>query len=127
MQIKITDERVEQVVPVALENIKAEIVEAKEQTFETLDEKGEVKLTTLNVIQPGKTTTLKDLTAEISDMEIALSDAEAQVLNLTAELQKKRDNRTQFEAKVMEAHASLQVALEAKPKEDLTPTEEILP
>ena len=51
MNIKITDERIEQVIPVALENINAEIVEAKEQTFETLDEKGEVVLTTLNVIQ----------------------------------------------------------------------------
>ena len=114
MNIKITDERIEQVIPVALENIKAEIVEAKEQTFETLDEKGEVVLTTLNVIQSGKITTLKDIDAEISDIEMTLSNAQAQVESLTIELQKKKDTRTQFEAKVTEAHADLQTALNLK-------------
>jgi hypothetical protein len=125
MQIKITDERIDQIIPVALENIKAEIIEAKEQTFEILDEKGEVILTTLNVIQPGKITTLKDIDAEISDMEMALSNAQTQVESMTIELQKKKDLRTKFETTIRPVFDNLQVELTKKSV--ATPVEEIMP
>jgi hypothetical protein len=118
MKIVINDERVLNVIPVALENIKAEIVETKEQTFETLDEKDEVVLTTLNVIQPSKITTLKDLDAEISNTEICLSQTQSQVESLTAELQKKRDLRAELGIAVQLAYDQLQVELN-KQKDEL--------
>lgn len=119
MKISINDERIEQVIPVALENIKAEIVEAKPQTFQTLDENGEVKEMTINVVQPGQTITLKDLSAEIGDLEIQLSQTQQRVDDLTAEIQKKRDLQIELTNIIQPAFDDLQVAISKKSTEEI--------
>lgn len=125
MKIQIADERVEQEIPVALENIKAEVLEAKPQTFQTLDENGEVVEQTLNIVQPSKIITLKDLEAEISDMEIALINAQTNVESLTAELQAKRDMRDELTNIVQPAFDDLQVAIANKAEINPSPIEKL--
>lgn len=118
-KIQIADERIDQAIPVAFENIKAEIVEAKPQTFQTLDENGEVKEMTINVVQPGQTITLKDLSAEIGDLEIQLSQTQQRVDYLTAEIQKKRDLQIELTNIIQPAFDDLQVAISKKPTEEI--------
>ena len=114
MKITINDERIGQVIPVALENIKVDIVEAKPQTFQTMDDKGDVVETTLNIVQPAQITTIKETDADISNLESQLSQAQVQVGELTAELQKKRDLRGEMETVVTVAFNDLQIAIQNK-------------
>jgi citrate lyase gamma subunit len=103
MNIKINDERIDQVIPVALENIKVEITEAVPQTFTTINEKGDEEEVILNIKQAPVQTTLKDLDAKISNLEINVATTNNQLLQLNAELQEKRDLKVEIEAVVKPA------------------------
>ena len=126
-KIEVKDERIDQQIAVSKENIKVEIVEAKPQTFTTIDINGVEEEVILNIKQAPVQTTLKDVDADISNLEIQLSQAEAQVVSLTAELAKKRTLKTDLEVVIQPAYDKLQVDLENKPVEKLPTEEPIIP
>jgi chromosome segregation ATPase len=125
-KIEIADERVSDTNPIAVakENIKVAITESKPQTLQVWQNE-KVEEVFLEVMQEPIQTTLKDVDADISNLEIQLSQAEAQVANLTAELAKKRTLKTDLEAIINPVYDKLQVDIANKPTE--TPVEEVLP
>lgn len=100
MQIQITDDRIEQNLAVAPENIQVSLSEASPQTFQTINEKGDVEVVTLNVMHPVATTTLKDEDAAIDNIKIELSQAQERVDSLTAELAKRVEIRASIQDKI---------------------------
>ena len=103
-KITINDERISATpaVAVAKENIKVAITESAPQTFQVWENEKVVEKV-LEVLQPPTIQTLKDTDAEISNLEINLSQAEAQVESLTAKLQKVRDLKVELEKVVQVA------------------------
>ena len=119
--ITIKDERITQVVPVALEEIKAEITETENMTtpLEISGVKIEGTFTTTKSLG---ITTLKDTDAEVSNLTIYLAEAQQRVVDLTTEVQNKNNTRTELEPIVQKAFDDLQIAIAAKPVEP-TPIE----
>ena len=101
-KIEISDERIDQQIAVSKENIKVAITESAPQTFQVWENEKVVEKV-LEVLQPPTIQTLKDTDAEISNLEINLSQAEAQVESLTAKLQKVRDLKVELEKVVQVA------------------------
>jgi len=133
MNIKITDERIEQIIPVSRENIKCEVVETEEQAFKTLDDKGLEKEVVLNVVKPTQTTTLKDLIAQIGEVESDLAYSQSNVDIFTAELAKLNALKVEMEALVQSAFDANVIAVAEKPVETpveplptKTPVEEVI-
>ena len=111
--ITIKDERITQVVPVTLEEIKAEITETENMTtpLEISGVKIEGTFTTTKSLG---ITTLKDTDAEVSNLTIQLVQAQQRVVDLTAELQDKNNTKTELEPIVQKAFDDLQVAIAEK-------------
>lgn len=114
MKIVINDERITQILPVSLEDIKCDITESKPQTFLVLEVDKEVEKT-LEIVQPAYQTTLKDIDADISNLEIQLSQANDSMAKLTLELTKKQNMKIELGAVVQVAFDDLQVAISKKP------------
>ena len=100
--IKITDERIVQKLPVALENLKAEIIETENMTT-PLEINGVTIKGNYTTTKSLGITTLKDLDNEISNLTIQLAQTQELVVKLTANLQKKNADRIEVEAVVKPA------------------------
>ena len=124
MNIKITDERVSETNPVAvaMENIKAEITSSAPQTFTTINEKGDEEEVVLNIKQAPVQTTLKDLEAEISNLESRVAETNNSLLQLNAELEEKRNLRVELEKVVQPVYDANMVAVQTKAEQ--TPSKE---
>ena len=118
-KIEIQDERIDQAISVSKENIKVTITETKSETFQTWDAvKSEGKEVVLEILQPPTQTTLKDVDADISNLESQLAQAQAQVLSLTAELAKHAALKVELEAVVQPAFDANVIAVEIKAEEE---------
>ena len=69
---KINDDKINEI-----DNLSVEITAAEPRTFDTLDEKGDLQKVTLNIIKPATVTTLGDLKKDLSNKEITIAQAQA--------------------------------------------------
>ena len=129
-KITINDERISATpaIAVAKENIKVAITESAPQTFQVWEDE-KVKEVVLEVLQTPTQTTLKDVDAEISNLECDITKTQNQLDDLNIFLQNKRDLKVELEKVVNPVFQANQIAVEAKvdekPVEEL-PVEEII-
>jgi len=124
-KITINDERISATpaIAVAKENIKVSVAETKIETFDTWDGLNDVEQVALNIIQPAQIWTIKDVDADISNLECDITKTQNQLDDLNIFLQNKKDLRVELEKVVTPAFAANQIAVaekvEEKPVEEL--------
>ena len=122
-QISVQDERIDQQISVAKENIKVAITQSAPQTFQVWENE-QVKDVVLQVMQPPMQTTLKDCDNDISNLESNVASTNNQLLQLNAELEEKKKIRDELEKVVAPVFELNQTAVaekqtEEKPKEPI--------
>ena len=124
-KITINDERISATpaIAVAKENIKVAITESAPQTFQVWEDE-KVKEVVLEVLQTPTQTTLKDVDAEISNLECDITKTQNQLDDLNIFLQNKKDLRVELEKVVTPAFAANQIAVAEKVDE--IPVEKII-
>jgi len=125
-KITINDERISATpaIAVAKENIKVSVAETKIETFDTWDEINGVEQVALNIIQPAQIWTIKDVDADISNLECDITKTQNQLDDLNIFLQNKRDLKVELEKVVNPVFAANQIAVAEKVDE--IPAEEII-
>ena len=108
--IQITDNRIEQNIPVSAENVTVSIAQPPiATTFQNQKEDGTIEDITINVPQSGVETTLKDTDAELAELKAQLATAQAQVDSLTKEITDKQATRDRIATAVTSAVRAMPV------------------
>lgn len=107
--IKIVDNRIDNNVPVAAENIQFQELVLVPQTYQTLDNDGNVVEQTINVIQPTPVTTLKDTDADIENLSTQLAAARQNVSDLDTKLGAKVAMRDEANTTVQAAVSTMTI------------------
>ena len=105
--IQITDNRIEQNIPVSAENVEVSITTSAPQVFKVVAEDGTVSEQTLNIAVQSQPTTLKDEDAEIDALKERISVAQAQLDFAVKALADKQETRNSIATAVTSAVATL--------------------
>lgn len=94
--VTITDNRIEEGTPVARENIQVSLTTVQATVIHTINNDGQPEDITLNVVVPDGDTTLKDIEADISNLQIEEDTTQAQLTTIQNSLRTKIATREEI-------------------------------